>query len=452
MRFHIRPEYVLHKTFHHARVSLSVWRNNRAAGEAFRDPAMLNNVYGPWNRVTQRSRNRRFAIGALLVISLVAFLSRRPAPDPDPDPDPGIMNLQASVPPAGAVSAPLVSLPTIVPRNPSAPSALVPAQPDEPVGFPEQGFILIACKRDRTLYVYKRAGKSWNRTAAFPMAIGRNSGDKGRAGDLRTPEGRFWITGMLSGVQKGPIYGPLVFTLNYPRPGDMAEGKTGVGIWIHGVEAGKLPSFTKGCLALANEDVLALGAYADIATPIVILSDTLGPDPGRQVDMTGMEGEYPSIISAYGRKTAKDTAARESILEHAREFVAKEAKKFPELAMQALSEQDRKEVLARLERWRADWSSRSIEAYAANYDAAFRDRNGHDKQAFMERKRAIFGSKTRIEMEIREPRIESESYSRVKVTFRQDYLAEGPQGTQRSSEPKSLRLDEGPGGWLIITE
>ncbi len=70
----------------------------------------------------------------------------------------------------------------------------------------------------------------------------------------------------------------------------------------------------------------------------------------------------------------------------------------------------------------------------------------------MERKSRIFAAKTRIEMEIHDPRIESESYGRARVSFRQDYLAEGPDGTQRSSDNKTLRLDQGPQGWLIITE
>jgi hypothetical protein len=31
-------------------------------------------------------------------------------------------------------------------------------------------------------------------------------------------------------------------------------------------------------------------------------------------------------------------------------------------------------------------------------------------------------------------------------------MAEGPEGAQRTSDNKTLRLDQGPQGWLIITE
>jgi murein L,D-transpeptidase YafK len=284
------------------------------------------------------------------------------------------------------------------------------------------------------------------------MAIGRNAGDKGVAGDLRTPEGRFWITGMVPGKSKGPAYGALVFTLNYPRPGDLAEGKGGHGIWIHGVERGTLPTFTHGCLSLANEDVLALSALADAATPVIILPDSLGPDPATEVDMAGLDREYAGISTAYGRKTAADSAVREDVLRQARAFVADEGRQFPELSMETLTADDRKAILARVEKWRTDWTSRDVEQYAANYDAAFHDRQGRNKSAFLDRKRRIFASKSRIAMEVRDTRIESESYGRVRVTFRQDYLAESPEGTQRSSDTKTLRLDEGPSGWLIITE
>jgi murein L,D-transpeptidase YafK len=257
---------------------------------------------------------------------------------------------------------------------------------------------------------------------------------------------------MAPGPSKGPLYGALVFPLNYPRPSDLAEGKGGDGIWIHGVPIGTLPNYTHGCVSLANDDMLALATFVDAATPIVILSDSLGPDPMRQIDTVGLDREYPAIFAAHGRKTAADAAAREAVLKQARAFVADEQKRYPDLAMQALTEADRKAILARLEKWRADWANRALDAYASNYDDAFHDRAGRSKAAYLERKAKIFASKSKIEMEIRDPRIESECYGRARVTFRQDYMAEGPEGAQRTSDNKTLRLDQGPQGWLIITE
>ena len=120
--------------------------------------------------------------------------------------------------------------------------------------------------------------------------------------------------------------------------------------------------------------------------------------------------------------------------------------------MQNISAKDKQAIVQRLHRWRDDWSSRSVDKYGENYDPDFRDKEGRDKQAFLDRKAKIFETKSKIHMEISEPQIEPEGYSRVKVTFRQDYLAEGGQGLQRSSGPKTIRMESGPAGWLIINE
>lgn len=457
MRLTNRPEYAVRRFFHHAGVSLDVWRRNRATASAFHDPLMDG----------ERSASIHFRAAGFKRLALyvvvpalaagVLFKSKefwkagyfqaeflRPGSEGPSD----IQDLPslASVP--SSVRPPDLAPPPAAPERP----AEVAAEIRPAAVFPSDAFVLLACKRDRTLYVYKRDGSRWEKTAAYPMAIGRRTGNKSEEGDLRTPEGRYWINGLKAGPAEGPIYGPLAYTLNYPHPGDEAEGKSGQGIWIHGVEAGKLPTFTRGCLSLANEDALALAAFADIGTPVIILPDSLSADPDRQIDLKGMEREYPDIIAAYGRKTPADSLAREKALKQARNFVAEEARKYPELAMEVLTPEEKQAILDKLRQWSEDWSSRDMDKYARHYDPDFRDREGRDRQAFLERKQRIFESKTNIRMEMDDPRMEPEGYSRVKVSFRQDYLAEGPQGPQRSSGSKSIRLEAGPDGWLIITE
>ncbi len=470
MRMTLRPGYNFRKTVHLAGVSINVWRRNRETAEAFYDPLLDDGFRGLPSVI--RGAHKRRAAALLLTAAAIGsiFFSvrygmrhfpdisfRRTAPE------------LAALPSVPVASAPAIKLSEPAPVNapaPIAPATQVPAPNPEtqaalvaapaeakPVRIPDKNFYLIACKRDRTLYAYRRVGdNAWEKAVAYPMAIGRAFGDKVDAGDMRTPEGRFWITGLYSGPSKGAIYGPLVFTLNYPRPGDEAEGKSGQGIWIHGTEMGKLPSYTHGCLSLANEDILALSAYADVGTPLVVLPDNVAPDPSKQMDVAGMEREYPSIVSAYGRKTQADTLAKAKALKEAAEYVAKEGKDFPELSMQNLSAKDKKAILDRLAQWRDGWSSRDIAKYGENYDPDFRDKEGRDRQAFLDRKAKIFETKSKIQMEIGEPQIEPEGYSRVKVSFRQDYLAQGAQGLQRSSGPKTIRMESGPAGWLIITE
>jgi murein L,D-transpeptidase YafK len=507
MRLQSRPGFVAHRAFHRALIRFQVWRNNRTVAEAFRDADAYDAIHR--RRGTPQTRALK-AVGIAAVAAAIAMAwhyhrtgnlglgsvaaalesvpaaqstegssaaapamakpgasaAAKPAAAKAGKPSEGASRIAlASLAPA---ATPVANSP--VPVSPSAmPSATAPTPTQAstpanaasaataranpaPTRFPPDANVLLACKKDRTLYVYSRKPAGWARLAAFPMAIGRNAGDKDVRGDARTPEGRFWIVGMAPGPSKGPVYGSLVFPLNYPRPSDRAEGKGGDGIWIHGVPIGTLPNYTHGCVSLANDDMLALATFVDAATPIVVLSDSLGPDPARQIDTVGLDREYPAIFAAHGRKTASDSATREAVLKQARSFVAEEQKRFPDLSMQALTEADRKAILARLEKWRADWANRSLDAYASNYDDGFRDRAGRSKAAFLDRKAKIFAAKSKIEMEIREPRIESECYGRARVSFRQDYMAEGPEGAQRSSDNKTLRLDEGPQGWLIITE
>ena len=63
--------------------------------------------------------------------------------------------------------------------------------------------------------------------------IGEKNGDKQKEGDLKTPIGAYKLTQKLTKLD--PFYGPLALTTNYPNLYDKIQGKTGHGIWIHGV-------------------------------------------------------------------------------------------------------------------------------------------------------------------------------------------------------------------------
>lgn len=480
MRFIHRYGFPLRRYFHHSWSDFQVWRQNREVAIAFRDPILegldLRFRLGGWLRRPWVP----WAAGSILVAGLgllatefrwssrsddSAALSDVPASPADIASISGLgpayrfnagTTPVGGVPDAGGRDSSLNGVNTAIlmvaagfdgETDPAAAGLSAPAR------LPGRYNALVACKRDRTLYVYERKARgSWNRLAAFPMAFGRKGGDKADAGDRRTPEGRYWITSLLSGPSKGPLYGSLVFTLNYPTPRDLAEGKSGEGIWIHGVEAGKQPGNTQGCLSLANKDVLELAKYADIGTPIVILAENDPPDPGRQLDERDMGLEYPALMAKYARRNREDTLNLGRTFAEARAFLKKEAQEFPAAVQEGLSESDREAILARLAKWREDWSNRDTVAYAANFADGFRDRQGRDREEFLERKRRIFASKTRITMDMADPAIEPVGIGKANVTFRQDYVAEGRDGIQRSSESKTVWLERGPQGWLIMKE
>src|SRR6185436_11115397 len=120
----------------------------------------------------------------------------------------------------------------------------------------------------------------------------------------------------------------------------------------------------------------------------------------------------------------------------------KESKDFPGLAEQGFSPAQKDAVLARLEKWRKDWMARDAAVYGSNYAGYFRDKEGRNRKAFLDRKQQIFESKQSITMTMEDAKIEPEGYGRVKVSFRQDYEAVGSDGAkQHSSDVKTLRLE-----------
>jgi lipoprotein-anchoring transpeptidase ErfK/SrfK len=495
-RLSYRPGFALRRFWRHRLEDLRVWRLNRQVADAFRDPllegrgplgaaaAAIKALFPGSNSFRSPSRMLRLAAAPVVLGLLGSFLAYRTLQGTVPESEAELAGIP-SAPVSDGVLLPYVK-PLPAPPAPAAPEAsaslaLPPAgdtssegvnmaimlaaagldaAPEEvepvPERMPDRYHALIASKKDRTLYVYSREGQGrWKEAARYPMAYGRGSGDKSDAGDRRTPEGRYWLTGTVSGPSQGPLYGPLVFPLNYPSARDIAEGKGGEGIWIHGVEAGKSPNYTRGCVSLANEDVMALAQYAGLGTPIVVLPDTESPNPAKQLDETGMQREYPALVAEYGGRPGSAAEKRQRALADGKAFLAKEAKDFPPASRMSVVGADREAILARLDKWKGDWSRRDTSAYEANYGAGFKDRMGRSRDEFMERKRRIFASKRRITMELQEPEIKVEGYGRVSVTFRQEYEAEGAapgEGVQKSSGPKTVWLEQGADGWFIVME
>lgn len=110
-----------------------------------------------------------------------------------------------------------------------------------------------------------------------PVCLGKNLGQKKRAGDHKTPEGNFKVSMVQDaskwthdfkdghGKRKG-AYGPWFFRLNTPQSSH---------IGIHGTcfpeSMGKRES--DGCIRLRNEDLLQLKEFIKVGTPVTVLPD-----------------------------------------------------------------------------------------------------------------------------------------------------------------------------------
>lgn len=110
-----------------------------------------------------------------------------------------------------------------------------------------------------------------NRFKKLICTTGRRDGDKLAEGDLKTPEGVYFVTGKITSGLDFTLYGNTAFPLNYPNPVDRIRNKTGYGIWIHGRGEPISPKQTKGCVSLNNADVDHLDEHVTRhGTPVII--------------------------------------------------------------------------------------------------------------------------------------------------------------------------------------
>jgi len=131
-------------------------------------------------------------------------------------------------------------------------------------------FVLIS-KQEMTLQVFDYKG---NEKYKFPIACGKNLGDKGEIGDLKTPEGVFRVSEIQNSSDwthdfrdgNGKIegaYGPFFIRLYVP-------GHKGIG--IHGTHDNESlgSRATEGCIRLQNENVLKLVKLVHAGTVVII--------------------------------------------------------------------------------------------------------------------------------------------------------------------------------------
>jgi len=140
-------------------------------------------------------------------------------------------------------------------------------------GYIESYKNILACnksKSDLLLYI-KDSNNSYVLQKDYSAFTGKIKGDKQREGDLRTPIGVYDLVKKLSDIDA--FYGPLAFVTSYPNIYDKYKGKTGKGIWIHGVPTNKKRDpFTKGCIALANKNIACLNQILDINKTLLIIN------------------------------------------------------------------------------------------------------------------------------------------------------------------------------------
>lgn len=150
------------------------------------------------------------------------------------------------------------------------------SQKDLRFGYYEATDTLLICGKDRaSLNLYhKDQHERFTLLKSIPAFTGKYDGDKLNEGDRKTPIGIYTLTQKLSTVD--PFYGPMAFVTSYPNLYDKIRGKNGSGIWIHGVPAnGDRDSFTKGCIAINNDELTGLDQAIDYKNTLLLIDSKL---------------------------------------------------------------------------------------------------------------------------------------------------------------------------------
>ena len=262
---------------------------------------------------------------------------------------------------------------------------------------------LLVDKSSHRLYVYERDLNGTPQLLRdFYVSTGKLKGNKRVSGDLRTPEGVYFITSHIPDEKLPDLYGIGAYPMNYPNEWDRKLGKTGYGIWLHGTENASYsrpPQDSEGCVVLPNLDLDAVSHYLRPGvTPIVVTDRVQWLE----------QGEWLAL---------------------------------------------RNEVAAAVEAWRSDWSDGGVDAYLGHYSSDFWSK-GYDAASWARRKKAVAAGKRWQKVELSAlslfayPGVASDNREMVVANFHQKYDSNNFQ----SDLDKRLYLVKEEGKWRVLYE
>lgn len=191
-------------------------------------------------------------------------------------------------------------------------------------------YVMICQKNMKDIKLYDTQNKQ--ELFSSSVFVGKENGDKQIEGDMKTPLGAYKLTNRITKID--PFYGPVALTTNYPNIYDKSQGKTGSGIWIHGLpEEQERDDFTKGCIALDNTKIKKLDNSINIDNSVLVISEE---------------------------------------------------------KLHNISKNDISLVLSSIFSWRDAWKESKLERYLSFYDDNFKKSNGDNFEKFSKYKKRIF--------------------------------------------------------------
>ncbi len=142
---------------------------------------------------------------------------------------------------------------------------------DTSFGFIENYTDILICDKSKSnLTLYKKGKKKYEKQVSYGAYTGKLKGDKKVEGDLKTPNGIYNLVKKIDKLDS--FYGPMAFVTSYPNEYDKYLGKSGHGIWIHGLPTKqKRDSFTKGCIAINNDHIKCLDRDIDLSKTLLLI-------------------------------------------------------------------------------------------------------------------------------------------------------------------------------------
>ena len=144
--------------------------------------------------------------------------------------------------------------------------------------------VFVAETSQSAFHRFDRTANGVTRLRQEYMSIGLAGVGKQRTGDQRTPLGIYFVTEQLDTSRLHEKYGITAFPLDYPNAWDRRLGRTGDGIWVHGVDANggvRPPLDTDGCIALPNDRLRALeDLFTPNVTPVLIARELAWSEAG----------------------------------------------------------------------------------------------------------------------------------------------------------------------------
>lgn len=212
----------------------------------------------------------------------------------------------------------------------------------------DQPYAIVVDLEKSRLFLFENVDGWPKLVKSFYSGIGRKGAGKQVQGDLKTPVGIYFAVDYLEDAELPELYGAGAIPVSYPNVLDIRRGRTGGGIWLHGVPRNtyaRAPQSSRGCVTMANDDFEALRGYVDIAKTPVVLADSI--DWIDSASFTEAQAEFTSVI----------------------------------------------------DKWQKDWESRDSEQYLSNYHESFQGQ-GMNYDTWADYKSRVNGQKKFIEIEI----------------------------------------------------